>query len=120
MSSESASIMARLEDLIRKYLRRLIPSSVKMSFYYDIGQNFEGGERTLAYYVLDAASRLYKMFSVSERSLYKHYTTFVKDLINVTSAVEDALSFTSLYMNLLVVFAMLLMVFWAWRPQQLP
>lgn len=117
MSSESASVMARFEDLIRKYLKKIVPSSIKMSLYYDIGQNFESGRESFAYYVLDFAGRLYKLFNMSERSLYRYYTSFVKELVNITSAVEDALSFTSLYMNLLVVFAMLLMVFWAWRPQ---
>ncbi|MEO3993075.1 MAG: hypothetical protein QN229_02025 [Desulfurococcaceae archaeon TW002] len=138
MSFESASIMSRLSDILRKYLKKLAPSAVKMSFYYDIGQEFERRERSFAYYVLDAASRLYRIFSVGEASLYRYYKEFTKDLyrifsvgetslyryykeftkdlIDLTSFVEDALSFTSLYMNLLVVFTMLFMVFLAWRP----
>lgn len=116
MSSESASVISRLSDMLRKYLKRLVPSAVKMSFYYDVGQNFERGEKTFTQRLLDSASYVYKIFSVSESSLYKYYKTFAKDLIDLTSAIEDALSFTSLYMNLLVVFAMLLMVFLAWRP----
>lgn len=116
MSSESASIMSRLSDILRKYLKKLAPSAVKMSFYYDVGQEFERGERSFAYHILDAASRMYKIFSVGESSLYRYYKAFAKDLIDLTSFVEDALSFTSLYMNLLVVFTMLFMVFLAWRP----
>ncbi|MEM0025563.1 MAG: hypothetical protein QXV93_04780 [Zestosphaera sp.] len=116
MSSESASVIGRFSDILRKYLRRLVPSAVKMSFYYDVGQNFERGEKSFTHLLLDSASYVYKVFSVSEGLLYKHYKMFAKDLIDLTSAIEDALSFTSLYMNLLVVFAMLLMVFLAWKP----
>ncbi|MGC8974709.1 MAG: hypothetical protein ACP5KB_00755 [Thermoprotei archaeon] len=117
MSSESASVMNRLSDILRKYLRKLIPSAVKMSFYYDVGQSFEKSEESLAHHLLDLASRIYEIFNVSESLLYEYYKSFIKDLIDLSSAIEDALSFTSLYMNLLVVFAMLLMVFLAWRPQ---
>jgi hypothetical protein len=116
LSSESASVMSRLSDILRKYLRRLVPSAVKMSFYYDVGQSFEGREESLTRRLLDLASRAYTFFSFGESKLYKYYKAFVKDLIDLTSAIEDALSFTSLYMNLLVVFAMLLMVFLAWKP----
>jgi len=137
LSSESASVMSRLSDILRKYLRRLVPSAVKMSFYYDVGQSFEGREESFTRRLLDLASRAYTVFSreesftrrlldlasrahtvfsFGESKLYKYYKAFVKDLIDLTSAIEDALSFTSLYMNLLVVFAMLLMVFLAWKP----
>ncbi len=113
MSSESASVMGRFGDLLRKYLRRL-PSVTKLVLYYDVGQSFERGEKSFASYVLELASRLNKTFTTSEGDLYKYYKSFAKDLLDLTSAVEDALSFTSLYMNLLVIFALLLMVFWAW------
>ena len=116
MSSESASVMSRLSDLLRKHLRKLVPSAVKMSFYYDVGQSFERGEESFTHSLLDLASRIYEIFSKGEETLYKHYKAFVRDLIDLNSVIENALSFTSLYMNLLVVFAMLLMVFLAWRP----
>ncbi len=114
MSSEAASIMTRFEDLMRKYLRKLAPLMSKVGLSYDIGQNFEKTEKSFIYSLLNFVSKLNAKFYLSEKGFYKRYRFLVNSLLSLQAQLEDALSFSSLYMNLLLVFALVLMVVWAW------
>jgi len=136
LSSEAASIMTRFEDLMRKYLRKLAPLMSKVGLSYDVGQSFERtergfasrllnfvgklnakfyfGERDLYRYYLYIFQAFYTFFMKGERGLYRCYRSLVRSLLSLQVELEDALSFSSLYMNLLLVFALVLMVVWAW------
>lgn len=114
LSSEAASIMTRFEDLMRKYLRKLAPLMSKVGLSYDVGQSFERTERGFVSRLLNFVGELNAKFYFGERGLYRYYRSLVRSLLSLQVELEDALSFSSLYMNLLLVFALVLMVVWAW------
>ena len=114
MSLSSASILSRIEDALMKYLRKLTPFVKKLIMAYSSGQQFEKTERVFVSRILGIAGRAYGASHRLEKNSILMYRAFARKMIALQASLEDAVSFSSLYMNILFVVAVLLMVIAAW------
>ncbi len=132
----TASILSRIEDTLMRYLRKLTPFTRKLMLLYTSGQQFEQTERGFVRTILrfagniygfsqraergfvrtipGVAGRIYGFSEVLERRALEFFRTLAKKVLALQASLEDAVSFSSLYMNLLFVVAVLLMVVVAW------
>ena len=110
----TASVLSRVEDVLMKYLRKLTPFARKLMLLYTSGQQFEQAERGIVHTILGFAGRLYGFSQVAESRALKLFRALARKVIALQASLEDAVSFASLYMNLLFVVAVLLMVIAAW------
>ena len=109
----SASIFSRIEDILMRYLRKF----AKFTMIYSIGQGFdifEVDEHRIALAILRALLRLYAYTQTVENSVIRFFNAVGKRVVALQASLEDAVSFASLYMNILFVVSILLMVILAW------
>ena len=143
MSSGRATVIARLEDAIRRYLEKSLIYMRKMGLYYDIGQSIESADGSVEHRLFKllrffgiVSERLetriieiidnfiLKFFGiVSERletRIIEIANNFILKMLSLQSTLEDALSFSSLYANMLIILAFIFSVIVAWMQQPLP
>ena len=109
----SASIFSRIEDTLMRYLRKF----AKLTMIYSIDQGFdifEVDEHRIAQAVLRALLRFYAYTQTVENRAVSLFNAIGKGVVALQASLEDAVSFASLYMNILFVVSILLMVIFAW------
>ncbi len=120
MSVARATIVSRIEDWFLRVLRRLRPGMEKLMMFYVSSPGTERIERSFARALLVGAVRLYRAFGRVEPGMLRAYRRFTRGLASIQASLEDIVSFSSSYMSLLFVVAMIAVVVTAWALHPLP